>query len=218
MIVDDKICWKPQINYIRTKLAKSITILGKTKNFLDHYSLHILYSSLVLPYRLYSVEVWGNTFKSNLQPLCILQKKAIRIIHNVGYREHTDTLFLVSHALKFMNLVKFKTVLIMFKARNNSLPGIVQKCFVTGRGVVTWEENFIKQCVHTTKKSLCISMCGVDLWNRLADDLKKSTNVNHFKKLYKKQTLDRYLEEEKLFWGTLYLFSITGCIVNILGM
>ena len=30
VILDNKICQKPQINYVRTKLAKSITALGKT--------------------------------------------------------------------------------------------------------------------------------------------------------------------------------------------
>lgn len=77
-----------QTNYVRTKLTKTIAVLGKTKLTLDHESLHIQYSSLVLPYL------------SNLQPLHILQKRAIRTVHNVGYREHTNTLFLKSHALK----------------------------------------------------------------------------------------------------------------------
>ncbi len=97
VILDHKICWKPHINHIRTKLAKSVAILGRTRYMLDYKSLHILYSSLVLPYLYYCVEVWGNTYKSNLQPLFKLQKRAIRIAHNVGYKEHMNTLFLKSH-------------------------------------------------------------------------------------------------------------------------
>lgn len=50
--------WNPQICYMWTKLAKSDT--------LDHKSLHILYSPLVLPYLNYCMEVWGNTDKSSL--------------------------------------------------------------------------------------------------------------------------------------------------------
>lgn len=63
VILDHKICWKPQINNVRTKLAKSIAVSGKTRHILDHKSLHILYSSLVSPYLNYCVEVWGNTYK-----------------------------------------------------------------------------------------------------------------------------------------------------------
>ena len=44
-----------------------------------------------------------------------LQKEAIRILHNVGYREHTNNLFLNSHELKFMDLVGFTTSQIMYK-------------------------------------------------------------------------------------------------------
>lgn len=93
VIIDHKICWKPQINYVKAKLAKSILILVKSRHILDHKSLHTLYNTLILPYLSYCVEIWGNTYKTNLQPLCTLQKKAIRIINNTGHLEHTNLLF-----------------------------------------------------------------------------------------------------------------------------
>lgn len=55
------------------------------------------------------------------------KKRVIRIVNNVRYREHTDVLFLKSHALKFMDLVKYKTAEIMYEARNNLLPHNIQK-------------------------------------------------------------------------------------------
>ena len=49
----------------------------------------------------------------------MLQKRGIRIINHVGYREHTNRLLLKPQTLKFMDLVKFGTAQMMFKARNN---------------------------------------------------------------------------------------------------
>lgn len=100
VIIDDKICLKSHIKYIQTKLSRSISILAKAKHILDCRSLYILYCSLVLPYLMYCVEVWGNTYQSALQSLFILQKRAIRIIHKTGYLEPTNSLFLQSKALK----------------------------------------------------------------------------------------------------------------------
>jgi len=39
----------------------------------------------------------------------IMQKRAIRMIHGVGYRDHTNVLFLKSMTLKFTDLVYVQT-------------------------------------------------------------------------------------------------------------
>ncbi len=77
-----------------------------------------------------------------------------------------NTLFLKSHTLKFRDLVKFKTALIMFKARNNLYPDNIQKLFWDREGGynLRGELNFKKHCVRTTKKNMWKSVCGVDLW------------------------------------------------------
>lgn len=49
-------------------------------------------------------------------------ERAIRTINNAGYRDHAKALFIKSNTPKFMDLVKFKTAQIMFKAKNNLLP------------------------------------------------------------------------------------------------
>ena len=134
-IIDDKICWKPHIKHIQTKLSRCISDLCKAKHFLNNKSLHILYNSLILPYLYYCSEIWGNTYKSSLQPLCILQKRAIRIIHNVTYHEHTNQLFIQSKTLKFPDLVEFKTAQTIFKARNDMLT--YRQCFLKGRDVIS---------------------------------------------------------------------------------
>ena len=33
MIIDNKLCWKPHINYIKTKISKSIAVLYNVKTF-----------------------------------------------------------------------------------------------------------------------------------------------------------------------------------------
>ena len=45
------------------------------------------------PYMNYCITVWGNTFKSYLDPIAKLQKKAVRVIAGQKRNSHTDHLF-----------------------------------------------------------------------------------------------------------------------------
>jgi len=53
----------------------------------------MLYCSLILPYLICTGEIWGNTYKSQLHTLMLLQKKAIRYIAKASYLDHTHPLF-----------------------------------------------------------------------------------------------------------------------------
>lgn len=53
----------------------------------------LLYKSLFLPYLNYCVLVWGTTISSNIQKLCRLQRKAIRIITHSPFDFPVQTLF-----------------------------------------------------------------------------------------------------------------------------
>lgn len=158
----------------------------------------IIYCSLILPHLTYCVEVWGNSYKNNIQALCVIQKKAIRILNFARYRDHTNVLFLQSKILKFKDLVEFKTNQLMFKIQKNMLPANIQELFCTREGYYNLrnKNNFKKQYSRTTLKSMCITRCGVNLWNCLDDKIKAAENSVHFKKLYKSYFLQKYAELE----------------------
>ena len=46
-----------------------------------------------MPYLKYCCEIWGNTYKSRVQPLHIIQKRAIRICQKADFRSHSRPLF-----------------------------------------------------------------------------------------------------------------------------
>ena len=186
------------INKLKWYGIRSISVLSKAKHFLDHKSINILYNSLILPYLSYCAEILGNTFKSTLQPLSILQKRAIRIIHNTGYRENTNPLFSKSKILKLTDLVSFQTAQIMYRATNNILPVNIQACFFPREEGynLRGELNLKHLYARSTLKTFCISICGVKLWNRLAEELRQCLTMSKFKQRYKQMVFTRYREEE----------------------
>lgn len=189
-----KINWKPHIKHLQAKVSKSIYVLNKAKHLFNYNSLRLLYCSLVLPYLDYCSEVWGNTYKSSLQAITSLQKRAIRIIHNAGYRDHTNNLFLSSNLLKFMDIVEYKTAIIMYKVQNGILPRNIQERF-SDREVsynLRGELNLKTKFARTTLKSFTISVCGVKLWNGMQVEFKLCSSVKQFKRKYKEHLITKY--------------------------
>lgn len=196
VIIDNKLSWKSHIRHIKTKVSKSLYIINKVKLCLDTNALRTLYCTLVLPYLTYCVEIWGNTYQCTIHPLVILQKRAVRIIHKAGFLEHTHNLFIQSKLLKFCDLVKYNTSIILYKAFNKALPNHVQQFFKLKETVHNLRGfgNFIIPNIKSTRKSFCVSVCGVKLWNSLGTQHKQCQSIHKFKQLYKHNVWSQYLE------------------------
>lgn len=195
VIIDHKLSWKPHINHVKRKMSQSIAILHKTKHILNENSLYILYCALIVPYMIYCVEVWGHAYKTNINPIYMLQKRAIRIIKHVDYHEPTNQLFSNLNALKFFDLVNFYTVQTMYKVYSNLLPNCIQRLFEIRESQygIRGMHMFKKIRVRTNTKNRCISVKGVNLWNNLHTELKLCNSLCKFKKMFKNKVVNDYL-------------------------
>lgn len=70
----------------------------------------------------YCIIAWGNTYQTSLQPLFVLQKKAIRIITFSSFFEHTGSLFKDLNVIKLFDEVTFHIAVFMYKFKNQLLP------------------------------------------------------------------------------------------------
>ena len=122
VIIDEKLTWKDHVSLLRSKLAKTVGILYRVRHLLNRYALFILYCSPFLAYLTYCAEIWGNTYKSNIQCIFPLQKEIVRIVYGANFKDHTDVIFQDLILLKFYDLVKLKTCEVMYRAFNKTLP------------------------------------------------------------------------------------------------
>ncbi len=105
-------------------ISRGIGILLRLHSFVNIKLLIQIYYSIIYPFLIYGVIVWGNTYKSNVLPLTILQKKAIRIITFSPPRTHTSPFFKELNLLKFPDIVHYFTVLCMYQFHHGTLPCI----------------------------------------------------------------------------------------------
>ena len=87
-MLDDKLNWSEHINYIHSKLSKSLYALNCSK--------HLIPTSYTIT--LYEILLWGSTYQTYMNKLEI-QKKAIRCIYSAPYNSHTTSLFKDSNIL-----------------------------------------------------------------------------------------------------------------------
>ena len=106
-------------------------MLSKLRHFVTRSILVSLYYSLIYPYFIYGIVVWGNTYHHTTNPLYILQKKAIRIMTFSDFKEHTNPIFIDLKILKFHDLVQFQTAIFMLDFRYGNLPVVFNQFYLS---------------------------------------------------------------------------------------
>ena len=131
VILDEKISGKDHINYISKKISKCIAIMFKLKHVVSKDTLKSLYYTLAYPYFTYCNVAWGNTFKTYMSHLIILQKRIIRILSgNVSRLAHTEPLFKKQEILKFNVLHQYQIAQFMFSVIKGDISEVFNDMFM----------------------------------------------------------------------------------------
>ena len=118
IVIDNKLNWKAHISHICLKVSKSIAIIRILKFIFPKEILKMLYMSLIYSYLNYCNLIWGSAENGIIQPLFILQKKAIRYITKSHYLEHTSPLFKSLETLTVFQIFESNCSLFAFKCIN----------------------------------------------------------------------------------------------------
>ena len=134
-----------------------------------------------MPHIKYCNIFWGNTYKSNVSCICILQKRMIRIICKKHFLHHTSGLFIDNSLLKINEITYISTCEFMFKVFNDLHPYITNAFFfynfiISQHYSVRSINNF---SIINFKKELCritLIYVGPITWNKLDNILKNISN------------------------------------------
>ena len=95
-------------------------IVKRYTHYINHLLNHILCHIAVR---------YGEVRINPDQETISVTEKAIRIIYNLNYHDHTSVFFHSSKILELHDLFTYKTMIILYKANNHSLNGRVQAFF-----------------------------------------------------------------------------------------
>ena len=147
--------------------------------------LKTIYYAHIHPHLTYCLPIWGSTHPTYLQSIFLLQKRAIRLITNSPYLEHTNPLFKLTHIVKFFDLVKLEIGSFMYK--NNHLPMFDRLL----HNYNTRNRNYLIPPNHDLslyKRSIRYS--GPHIWNLIPDHIRTKNTLKSFKVSFKKNLGD----------------------------
>ena len=155
--------WKPQIQSVKYKLSGILSDMYKAYKLITTAGMYTLYCSLFQPYISYCNEIWGNNYASNAKCLCIIQRKAVRLICNADRLAHTNELYKELYILKFPEFVQHKTAILMFHLFHGTLPIHLQCRFTiysTTRSTRRINK-FVMVQARTNIKAMCLSVIQI---------------------------------------------------------
>jgi len=91
LVLDDKLNWQPQIEYIKRKLHYTYQMLQKIKYQVSTSSKLLLYNALFRSLFTYGLEHYASANKTRMDSLFILQKKVLRSVFCRSYRFHIES-------------------------------------------------------------------------------------------------------------------------------
>ena len=189
-MLDDKIKFDIHTKYIGAKISKSIGILYRIKDYVPHKILKSIYYSLIYPYLSYGIIIWGGTYQTHLNPLVILQKRAIRLINKQPYLAHTNDLFLQNEILKLIDIYKFHLGIYFYK---NELAGN----FFRSHNHATRNRDILlppfNRLVGTSKS---VFESGARIWNEIPPAIKNANSLSTFKFKLKSFYIEQYNQTE----------------------
>ena len=113
VIIDDKLRWNDHIICVNNKISKYLGILYKIRRSLDNTTLANMYYSLIFPYLIYGVEIWGRFLKLYLDSQVKFRRNASKVQNYFFFRIFSSLRATMSE-IKYSKLRKTRNSKIKF--------------------------------------------------------------------------------------------------------
>ena len=198
IILDNALTWKVHTLYLAKKISKSIGILSRARPFLTKTTLRQLYFSFLYPYLNYCCAIWGNATDNILMPIFKIQKRAIRIIENIKWRDSTKRAFHNLKLLRLPDIYKFSVLIFVYKHKNGLLPMIFEPFYIENRQIHNYPTRNAAQfripLTKTRVASSFIKISGVSIWRDLG--ISHQMKIGIFKREVIALLIEKYVSRE----------------------
>lgn len=113
LYLDPKLNWRHHVDFLANKLSKNIYILRNLSNIVPMNILIIAYHSLIASHIAYGLLNWGHAPQATR--IFSVQRKAVRIISNLGFRDDVKQKFIELNILTFPSLYIYTSLLFIYK-------------------------------------------------------------------------------------------------------
>ena len=194
VMVDKFLNFEEHVKYIKGKISRGLGIIRKCRRVFQQKTLVTIYNSFLLPYFNFCTPVWGNTHDSYLEPLILLQKRAVRLVIGAKRNAHTDPIFKKLKLLKLRQIYIYSVQQFVYKYHHGLLPRIFDDFYSTNSSFHyhhTRSQNLYRPpLVRTSRAARTIRSVGVRTQTYFSTRLSMNCSL-----LTYKAALKRYIIE-----------------------
>ena len=188
----------------KKKVSRTIGIMYKLRHFVNKKVLISIYYSLVYPFLIYAIPVWGVANDSHINPIKILQKKIVRMItfadkfpRPIGPLAHTPPIFHELEILTITDVFKVQTAKFVYNCVNVLSPVQFRSFFTFTNSnyntAASRNESLYIPHARTTNYGLnSIKNIGARIWNHIPINIRSNVSVKSFTKNLKQHFLSSY--------------------------
>jgi len=199
--VDERLKWDSHISYISRKIGYANYTLNKARNTLSQTNKKLLYSGLIHSHLVYGAAIWGNASKGHLDKLLKQQKKAIRKIYNLRYRDHTNDYFIQANILKVPELMDYTTLSYIQSGLFERSPDHIRNLWnIKSNNLHILRDRGMQIEIPFTRKEWIRRLAPsaqAQLWNTVASKVEWDIDPIYFKKQLKAYFMSTYLPSEE---------------------
>ena len=174
------------------KLARTCGMFFKIRHFLPIHVLVCLYNSLFSPFLQHGILVWVLTYETHINPVFLLQKRAVRAISFEHYTAPSTPIFSDLKILKLQDLFHLELLSFVYECVNKISPSCFHSFFELVGSVHQYgTRQIIKSNIFLTQKNTLqyglrsVRYCGAKCWNNIPVDIKQSPSVSSFRQKIK---------------------------------
>jgi len=173
--IDSDLSWDSHIDHISKKISSGTFLLRYLAQHCKPHILRMAYFGLIQPYINYGIILWGSCPEYKLLRIFILQKKAIRIISKLGFRESCREIFKILEILTLPSVYIYETIMFCLKKIN-----LVANSDVHDYDTRNSNQYRLQYCRLEIFQKMP-SQAGIKLFNKLPEHLKIIQHLNTFK-------------------------------------
>ena len=188
--VDENLTWKHHISKISNKIRLNLFLLKKERNFIPKKTRLMIYNSLIRPHLEYCINIFSSCNITGEKSLFQMQKKAVRMISNKKYNDHTEPIFKELNLLNFEKTKKYNILKLAHEIFYKTAPEAMNVMFPRYEVEKTRSEcTFVTPLYRTSKLQSFPSFQITKQWNDLFPQLRKIEDKKEFLKKLKEVLL-----------------------------
>ena len=216
--IDETLIGKEHSDELSKKLSRANGILAKARHFVPLSHLKSIYHATFSSNVFYGAQIWGQSSKTVIEKISVLQRKAVRILTFSDFQAHSNPLFKSLKILKVMDNIFLQNCLFVHDYFHGNLPHSFNNTFnkvSNSHQLYTRKASdgyLVKSCYNSTTYGInsIYNQC-VESWNKMIkaqkviDERKMLVNNNHvYLDLHNvsrnklKQTITEYVLESYL--------------------